>query len=908
MADTLKDVEQAIADKEYSTAIIHLKNKLKQNPKNAQARYLLGDVYLQTGKLDSGIKELGRAHKYAPDNTEILFRYTEVLQATGRYEAILETLKNTYLMDMQKESQRLNHMGYAYLGLKQLADAKQSFNESNNLHENIMSYNGLSSLAVIEKDLTQANQLLTKSLALEPDNPNTLQLKAKLTVLNKQYEQALLLYNDLIEKNTNNLTLYLERAGIFLVLKKYKLAKADLKVILNQVKSHPQANFVWAQILLGEHDFTGANDAAQYVVNAVSQHMPAILILGAANFGLKNYNQAIEHLTIYLAANPSDLNAQNMLANVYLAQGKSHQALLILEGISQDQRNSDPMILMTLGNTYIFAGDIQKGINLLIRAQSLAPKNLTIKKHLIAAQFQSGEQDNAISELEQLSNSGQLQARTSYLLIISYIKKDQLEKAKAQINQLQLQTPNDTLLQNFNALVEQLKGNTENAVTQYQDTIKQDNENIPAYMGLARIAALKSDWQESEKYFKQVLRINPKAVKTYLGLAAIAERQNKPQAAEQYFLDAIEQSKDNAQSQLAIAALLSKWYITKKHPEKIITLAKKLKKQHPDNNSVHSFLAKSQILNQQFQQAERTLKSIIAFDKLDIPHRILLAQLISQSPERSDEALSFLNEAQLIAPDNLLIYQNQADVLIKQEKYGDAIRLSKSLQEQFPDSVTGHLIEADIYRAQKQFAKSLPIYQEAYQQKPDKEILSAVINMLLALNQHQKAKDVLTQAINEYPFDIDNLYKLASLYQESRQLDKAELYYGQILNINPNHIVVLNNLAWIYLERNIKQALELAERAYDQAPESASIMDTYGYFLVRDGQYQQGLKLLKQATEIAPQDNEFQYHLAFAYEKTGQRSKALRILESIINSKTSNNEQEKAKKLYQDIKQLSTKL
>lgn len=915
-ADTIQDAKQAIEKKEYSTAIIHLKNQLKETPKDAQVRFMLGSVYLDIGKLDSSLKELGRAHDLSPTETEISFRYADALQASGKQKKIL-TLLNTPLSDTKQESQRLTYLGYAHLTLNQLADARQAFEQANDLLESANAYNGLATLSLLEKDFTAADQLLTKSIAIESDKPSTLQLKAKLANLNHQYEQALALYDQLIKNSPNNLSFRLERAATLAVLKKDKQAKVDLQVILEKIKNHPQANFILAQILLREKDFIGAQKTAQLVINAASTHMPATFILGAANFALKNYNQAEEYLTIYLASSPDNLKAQNLLANVYLAQGKTQQTLLILEGIQKKQLESDPLLLVTLGSAYIQSGEIQKGLQLLSQAQKLAPEDQNIRKRLIAAQFQSGELDDAIDELEQLTSiqmdsdnsTAQTLSRiqTNYLLIISYIKQKQFDKAEDKIDQLLVETPDDIKLLNLKALTEQLKGNSEKAIAQYQAIIKKDKENIPAYMGLARISALESNWQAAENYFKQVIQINPDALKAYLGLAAIAEKQNKPEVTEQYFLDAIEQSKNNIPSQLTVAGLLSQWYQSKQQPEKILSLAEKLDKQHPNNNTIRSFLARSQLLNKQNERAERTLKSIITFDKKDVQHRLLLAKILSQDSNRIHEALVLLDESQAIQPENQSLYTLKAGLLIRQENYEEAINVAKTMQEKFPDATTGRLLEADIYRAQKQNEKALIIYQEVYNkgidiQETDKKVFSAIVDMLLALNQQDKAIILLTERVTKTPDESDNLFKLASLHHEKQQLEQAEIYYQRILEKKPDHVISLNNLAWIKSDSDIKEAVRLAQSAHEQAPASAAIMDTYGYFLARDSQYSKGLELLKQAAIGIPEDKDIQYHLAFTYEKMGQHDKALEILEKIVPSEQTFSEQKKAELLYQKIK------
>jgi len=79
-------------------------------------------------------------------------------------------------------------------------------------------------------------------------------------------------------------------------------------------------------------------------------------------------------------------------------------------------------------------------------------------------------------------------------------------------------------------------------------------------------------------------------------------------------------------------------------------------------------------------------------------------------------------------------------------------------------------------------------------------------------------------------------------------------------------------------------------------------MDSYGYFLIIDGQYAEGTKLLKQAAIGMPDDKDIKYHLALAYEKTGQREKAQNILKEIVNTDDNFLEKNKAQALYESIR------
>lgn len=904
LAGALEDAQKAIDKKDYSTAVIHLKNQLKETPKNAQARFLLGSIYLRQGKLDASVKELSQAHKYAPENPEFTFLYAEALQVSGKHKKLLDILIIPF-SDKQDEATRLSYLGMAHLASRQLADAKQAFEESNATKENARAYNGMSTIAILENDRDLAQKYLSKSEAIDPENTSTRHLKAKLANLNKQHDQALKIYNQLVKDNPENFNYRLERAATLVILNQSDKAKDDLAQILERVPNHPQANFLMAQILLTEKDFKGAQEAAQKTVNVMPNHKPATLILGAANLGLKNYNQAVEYLIIYLSSNPSDLKAQNLLANTYLAQSKVKQALLILEGIPAEQRDREPLLLLTLGNSYIQAGQNKKALDTLTHAQQLYPDNQDIKKRLIAAQFQAGDLDTAVSELEELvsskQGSKQDQTNTNYLLIASYLRQKQFVKARQLISELLKQTPDDTTLQNLNALTEFQMGNKDKTIEIYNALIKQDKNNIPAYMGLARLAASNENWSEAEKNFKQVISIKPDALKAYLGLAVIAEKQQKPELAEQYFLDAINQSKDNPAAQLTIASLLGQWYQSLGKADKILNLAQTLVSQHPENTQVMIFQAKAQVANKKMVEAERTLNNISTFDKEDIQHRVLLATLIAEDTDRINEALDILDTAITIEPDNLSLYLNKASLLLKNGDYQQAIKVAKNIQQEFPDSANGKLLEADIYRLQKRYEPALAIYDEQYAKQPTRKVLSARVDIYLYLKQTDKAISVLEEAVKKDPDDIDSLFKLASLYHEQNQLEKAKQYYDDILHKIPNHIVTLNNLAWIYMDNDIPKATELARKAHELAPQSAAIMDTYGFALAKSGKYKQSLELLKKAAQALPKDHDIQYHLAYLYSKTGKSTEAKTILEKIINAQESFMEQDKAKALYKTL-------
>jgi len=121
-----------------------------------------------------------------------------------------------------------------------------------------------------------------------------------------------------------------------------------------------------------------------------------------------------------------------------------------------------------------------------------------------------------------------------------------------------------------------------------------------------------------------------------------------------------------------------------------------------------------------------------------------------------------------------------------------------------------------------------------------------------------------------------------------------------VLAKRPNDAATLNNLAWVYQQRNDPRARTVAQKAYLISP-SPQIADTLGWILVGQGSAENGLTLLHQAASLQPDVPTVQYHLAMALNATGQHDQALEVLRPIVLGPASFDEKEEAARLFQDL-------
>ncbi len=140
------------------------------------------------------------------------------------------------------------------------------------------------------------------------------------------------------------------------------------------------------------------------------------------------------------------------------------------------------------------------------------------------------------------------------------------------------------------------------------------------------------------------------------------------------------------------------------------------------------------------------------------------------------------------------------------------------------------------------------------------------------------AEKWLQKAVEDHPASTAARVALAEARQRRGDVGGAIELYEQGLVVKPDDPVLLNNLAVLYQQKSDPRALEIAERAYRQAPNAPALQDTYGWILVTSGTLEQALPVLRSAATALPGMTEVQYHYAAALAKTGNEAEALAIL------------------------------
>lgn len=145
----------------------------------------------------------------------------------------------------------------------------------------------------------------------------------------------------------------------------------------------------------------------------------------------------------------------------------------------------------------------------------------------------------------------------------------------------------------------------------------------------------------------------------------------------------------------------------------------------------------------------------------------------------------------------------------------------------------------------------------------------------------QTVEPVLVDAVNAHPDDAKLLSAVADVRAVQGKLDDAIRLYEQALTLQPNNVLVMNNLATILGEQSQQhaKARKHIDHAIELAGPSPPLLDTKGMVLFHAGDYANARVCLEAATWDPEADPRFFFHLAAAYLRLGDTDRSREAFE-----------------------------
>jgi len=263
-------------------------------------------------------------------------------------------------------------------------------------------------------------------------------------------------------------------------------------------------------------------------------------------------------------------------------------------------------------------------------------------------------------------------------------------------------------------------------------------------------------------------------------------------------------------------------------------------------------------------------------------------------------ARTSFQEAVSLSPDFVPAIMALVELESREGNHQEAQKLARQIQEKRPKSSIGPMLIGDVHMRAGEVDKAVAVYQKAIALEDTGPLAIRIFNARRRLGQTKEALSQM-QAWVDAKNNVAVRHVLASNYISLGQYDDAIRESETLLKKDADNPVLLNNLAWLYDQKNDERAVTIAERALAKAPKTPEIMDTVGWILTRKGDAKRGVELLQRAHDAAPKQGDIAYHLAYALNKTGKPQEAKRALQRILRAKVKFSELENARKLLKQL-------
>jgi putative PEP-CTERM system TPR-repeat lipoprotein len=861
---------------DFKAALIQLKNAAAKNSEDAEVRFALAGLYNTLGDPVSAEKEIRKAISLGVDSARAAPLLAMALQMQGQSQKAID---ETEAAVAKAGPELLSTRAEAYLGLKDIAKAKASYQQALAAKSGFAdALLGLARLAMLEKDPDGAALFVEQAIAANPNNATVLFSKAMLLRSQDKPTEARAVLGQAISVQPDFVVALLERAAIATGAKQFGAAKADIDAAKKAAPNSVAPHYSQAVLDFTRADYAAANDSLLTVFKTVPEHMPAVLLAGAVDLNRGNLKQAEQHLKQYLDKYPNHEYARKLLAQTMLTSSKPVDAAAILAPLLKDG-SQDAELLALAGDSSLRARDFNKASQYFERASVLVPNTATVHTSLGLAKLGQGQHEKAILELERGATLDPKSEGAGIALVRTEIGLKHYDKALAAVKTMVAAQPQNALMHNLEGGVYMAKGDRVAARASFEKSASLDAGQFAPVSNLAQLDLQENKPAAGKQRLLAFLDKNKKNSDAMAMLANIALLEKHPEEATTWL------EKANAENPEAIgpSTQLAVHYLRTSQQAKALILVRKLQTANPANADLLDLLGQAQLANNDAAGALETYSKLVNVVPKSAAAQFRLATVHAKMNNEAAVA-DDLKKALALDPNFMQAKLAQIELAAKQGKFDQALLLARTLQKSEPKSAAGYVIEGDIFARQNKPELAIRPYEQALAAAKSPQLLIKLVTIMKAAGKTKEADARLAQWQKGSPSDPVAAMYVGESYLAKKQFKLAIEQFEVVLKSSPDSPVVLNNLAWAYLELKDPRALPTAERALKLAPDSPSVMDTLGWMLVEQGNVGRGLPLLQKAVALQPEAPELRYHLAFALNQSGDKKAARQELDKLLSS------------------------
>jgi tetratricopeptide (TPR) repeat protein len=261
------------------------------------------------------------------------------------------------------------------------------------------------------------------------------------------------------------------------------------------------------------------------------------------------------------------------------------------------------------------------------------------------------------------------------------------------------------------------------------------------------------------------------------------------------------------------------------------------------------------------------------------------AGIVLRQLHRFDEARARFERVLTLNPAASAPIQQLVELDLQSGLTDRALTRARSFADSHPESAAARLLLAQVQLSRQNLEAAEGELKAALQLQPDERDAQILLARVYgSQNRQDQALKELRALVQRNPHDTGALVLMGTIQSETGTHDEAVAAYEQALAADPNLLVALNNLAYLYASRpdQTNRAFELASRARTLQPDNPAIADTLAWVHYQRGEYAEALSLLLESAGRLPNVAEVQYHLGATHYMLGHETPARTALEAAV--------------------------
>ncbi|MBM3777319.1 MAG: tetratricopeptide repeat protein [Acidimicrobiia bacterium] len=628
-----------------------------------------------------------------------------------------------------------------------------------------------------------------------------------------------------------------------------------------------------AEIMLLAGRFTDAFTYANKALQLDPKNVDALLIKGGAAAQFKDLDGAVTYVQQAIRLAPDDARPQASLGAIQLGRESGEEAEEAFKQALALDPNSR-VANMSLAGFYWLTGRMAEAEPLLERLVELDPDDLAAQEALATFYRATGRPAQAAEALRAIA-ARRGDAASGLALADHFLSEGLWDEAEALLEELAVKEGAASGANLRLAALDFSRNEREEAHRKVDGVLAAEPEHVDALLMKARFLLAEVKLDAALEPARAAVKASPNSAEPHYVLGAVQARRGDVGPAIASFSTVLSLNPLAKGAELQLVELR----LREGSPD-AVRMAREGVQRDPDDPLARTMLARVLMLRGDLAEAELLLRSLLAeHDGISVLHTQLgVLRLLQKNTTAARQAF---DRALAIEPGSFEALRGRLEVELAEGNASAAQGLAEAHLRTFGDRPDLLLLAARAYAAGGDVAQE----EDALRRVLDLDASSE--QAFLSLARLYAGQRRLDHARTEFealarrdPSSVIAPTMVAVILEAQRKPDEARKIYEEVLAATPTAGIAANNLAMLYVndDGNLDTALQLAQTAKLQLPDSPYVNDTLGWIYYKKDLVPLAIPAFEAAVQAEPANPEFLHHLGLAHARAGNRERAVSAL------------------------------